>query len=185
VALLDTILGGSFTSRLNLNLREQKGWTYGVRSSAASLRAEGAYFVRTSVEASKLGFAAKEILVELAKLSADGLSREELDKTKAQDRAELVERYETVSNTASRLGSLVALGLPPNHDVAASAKRQALTGDALAKVARDRFDPSAVTLVLVGDRKQIEPQLAEAGLAGGALPPAQEWTPEGTPAPAR
>lgn len=174
--LLNTALGGSFTSRLNLNLREAKGWTYGVRSAFTRTRGQGAFVVRTSVEAKHTADAVREILGELGSMAEEGLAPAEVDKVKAQDRAELVEAYETVSGTASRLASLLAAGLPPGFDAAATRLRQGSTREDLARLARAQLHPSACSIVIVGDASTVTKQLAEAG-----LPAPERWSNEGQP----
>jgi len=164
LSLVNDALGGSFTSRLNSNLREEKGWTYGVGSSFSATRGQGVFSVRTSVDANFTGAAVKEILRELDKMSTDGLSEEEVGKVKAQDRGNLVETYETVTGTAGRLGQLVSAGLPPSFDASASRLRQASTQADLARLAKEHVDPGTATIILVGDRTLIEKQMRDAGV---------------------
>lgn len=164
LTLVSDALGGSFTSRLNMNLREDKGWTYGVGSGFTASRGEGAFIVRTSVEAEHTGDALKEILGELANMSAKGLTDQEVGKVKAQDRADLVQTYEGATGVGSRLSSLSALGLPTSFDAGASRIRQAASREDLARLAKTHVDPAGFTVVLVGDRELIKKQLADKGL---------------------
>jgi predicted Zn-dependent peptidase len=164
LSLVNTALGGSFTSRLNLNLREAKNWTYGVGSSFVGARGQGSFYVKTEVEVDKTGPSIKEIMGELGAMADKGLVADELEKVKALDRAELIEQFETVSGTASRLGQLVALGLPAGYDAASSRLRQGATLDELARLAKAHMDPAGFTIVLVGDRDKVVPQLGDVGL---------------------
>jgi predicted Zn-dependent peptidase len=175
--LVNTALGGSFTSRLNENLREDKGWTYGAGSTFQKTRAPGLFYARTSVDAKFTGPAVREILKELSLMADKGLSPEEVEKTKAQDRADLVSSYETTSGTGAELASLVALGLPPNHAVTSAERRQSATVESLARLAREHVDPSKATIVIVGDESVVRTQLAEAGLGEPTL-----YSVEGFPA---
>lgn len=168
-SLVNVALGGSFTSRLNQNLREAKGWTYGVRSGFSEVRGNGLFTVRTSVETPVTGKAVAEIMRELRAFADKGLTPEEFTKIRAQDRADLVEMYETTASTASRYASLSSLGLPPSRDAAASRLRQRATLPELNAVAKRRFDPDGATIVVVGDRKAITEQLAEVGLTNLAF----------------
>ncbi|MBK8936737.1 MAG: insulinase family protein [Polyangiaceae bacterium] len=177
LGLISDALGGSFTSRLNMNLREEKGWTYGVGSGFASTRGEGLFVVRTSVEAQHTGASLKEIVGELASIADKGLLEEELAKVKAQDRASLVETYEGSTGVGSRLGQLAGLGLPVAFDAGASRLRQAASREDLARLAKERFDPGSFTIVLVGDRDLVQKQLADAGFEAPAI-----YTLEGEPA---
>ncbi|MFO0613884.1 MAG: pitrilysin family protein [Polyangiaceae bacterium] len=174
--LVNTALGGSFTSRLNHNLREDKGWTYGAGSAFASTRNVGMFYVRTAVEAKVTGVAAAEILHELELMAEKGLTDEEFEKVKAQDRADLVETYETGSGASGRFSTFAALGLPSNQDVVATQKRQASTKNGLAALARSHVDPAECTFVIVGDSATILPQLTAAGFE-----PAAVWSTEGEP----
>lgn len=174
VDLVNVALGGSFTSRLNHNLREDKGWTYGAGSSFASTRNVGTFYVRTAVDAKVTGVAAAEILKELELMASKGLTPEEFDKVRAQDRADLVENYETGSSASGRFSSFVALGLPSNQDVVATKKRQGSTLEVLAGLARTHVDPAEATFVVVGDAAAVVPQLTAAGFE-----PAQLWSTEG------
>lgn len=169
LSLVNSALGGSFTSRLNLNLREEKGWTYGVGSVFSTTRGQGSFYVKTEVEASKTGASVKEILGELAKMAQQGLAAEELAKVKALDRGDLVETYETASGSASRLGQLVSIGLPPGFDASASRVRQGASLDDLARLAKAHLDPAGFTIVLVGDRDLVSKQIADLGLGEPAL----------------
>lgn len=172
--LVNTALGGSFTSRLNHNLREDKGWTYGAGSTFTSTRDVGTFYVRTSVDAKVTGVAAAEILRELGLMAEKGLTPEELEKVKAQDRADLVETYETGSGASSRFSSFVALGLATNQDVVATRRRQESTLESLASLARRHVDPAEATFVIVGDAATIVPQLTAAGFDAPQL-----WSTEG------
>jgi len=163
VDLINTALGGSFTSRLNENLREKHGWTYGAGSAFTTSRAQGMFTVRTAVEADFTGPSALEIKKELAAMSKDGLSADELAKVKAQDRADLVELYETLGSATNRLATFNALGLAVDHDATATAERQKATLEELLALAKSHVDPSACTFVIVGDAKKVLPQLEQAG----------------------
>src|SRR5690606_11018888 len=123
---------GSFTSRLNMNLREDKGWTYGARTGLTETRGVGAFIARAAVQAEFTGPALDETLKELDLMAQRGPTEAEIDKARAQDRAELVQAYETVGGAAGRLAQLAALGLPPGFDAAATRERAAADREELA-----------------------------------------------------
>jgi predicted Zn-dependent peptidase len=173
--LINTALGGSFTSRLNQDLREEHGWSYGARSSFVETRALGSFVARASVVTEATGPALAAMLADLDKMAKEGLSAEEHDKVKAQDRADLVQSYETVGSVSQRLASLANLGLPPDHDARASTARQGATKEELDKLA-SAVSPNGATIVVVGPAKAVLPQLAAAGLGQPEL-----WDPEGNP----
>lgn len=174
--LVNTAIGGSFTSRLNQNLREDHGWSYGAHSSFSETRGVGAFAAGAAVHTEATGPALKEMLRELTKVAAEGLTAEELRKVLAQDRGELVQTYETTGGVAGRLATLATLGLPPGFDAAASASRQQATLPRLAELARAHVDPKTATVLVVGPRDKVAPQLAELGLGEPEI-----YDAEGTP----
>lgn len=173
--LINTALGASFTSRLNQNLREDHGYTYGARSGFTEMRGRGMFFARAAVRTDVTGKALAEMLKELDKMAASGLTADELGKVKAQDRAELVQQYETVNAVSGRLGTLALLGLPPGFDASATRARQAGTLAQVNELA-SAVGRSAGTIIVVGPKKDVLPQLAEIGFADPEL-----WDAEGQP----
>ena len=173
--LINTALGGSFTSRLNQNLREDKGWSYGARSGFTEVRGQGAFVARAAVHTDKTGQALKETLKELQEMAKSGLKPDELLKVHAQDRADLVQTYETVNGVTGRLAMLAMLGLPPSFDVTASRVRQTATLQELGPLAQAHVDPSGAILVVVGPRAEVAPQLVELGMTP------EMWDAEGMP----
>lgn len=161
--LVNTALGGSFTSRLNQDLREEHGWSYGAGSRFAETRGTGAFIASASVVTEATGLALKAMLTDLDTMAASGLTTDEFDKVRAQDRADLVQTYEAVGSISRRLGTLAVLGLPPGFDATASKARQLATKadlDALARL----VSPQGATIVVVGPAAAVTPQLAAAGL---------------------
>lgn len=171
--LVNTALGGSFTSRLNQNLREDHGWTYGAGSAFTETKRGGAFAARAAVETKHTGPALDEMLKELRNMAAKGLTEDELSKVRAQDRADLVQAYESVSGIAGRYGVLSTLGLSAGYDAAASRKRQTATLDDLKKIAQG-VDPAKATIIVVGPRKEVGPALAKLGQP-------EIWDTEGNP----
>lgn len=175
--LVNTVLGGSFTSRLNLNLREEKGWTYGVRSGFSEMRGQGTFIVRTAVQAEFTGPALKETLDELTRMASSGPTEAEVQKARAQDRADLVQTYETVAGASGRLAQLAALALAPGFDAAATRSRATATQADLTRLAASHVDPSRATIVVVGDLDTVKPQLEKLGLPAPVI-----WDAEARPA---
>ncbi|APR86780.1 peptidase, M16 family protein [Minicystis rosea] len=161
--LINTALGGSFTSRLNQDLREEHGWSYGAGSRFAETRGTGAFIAYASVVTDATGQAAKAMLADLDKMATAGLTPDELDKVRAQDRADLVQTYETVGSISRRLGSLAVLGLPPAFDANASRSRQQASKSELDALAA-AVSPNGATIVVVGPAAAVTPQLDAAGL---------------------
>ena len=173
--LVNTALGGSFTSRLNQDLREEHGWSYGAGSRFAETRGTGGFLAFAQVVTEATGPALKAMLGDLDKMATAGLTSEELDKVKAQDRADLVQLYETVGSTSRRLGTLAMLGLPPGFDASASRARQQ-AGKAELDALAAAVSPKGATIIVVGPAATVTPQLASAGLGQPEL-----WDTEGNP----
>jgi predicted Zn-dependent peptidase len=181
LGLVNTALGGSFTSRLNQNLREEHGWTYGAGSRFGETRGVGSFAARASVVTEATGPALEQMLLELNKMATSGLSDDEVAKVLAQDRADLVQNYEGVGGIASRLAKLSMLGLPPDFDTTASRAAQQATRARLAELAT-AVDPKATTILVVGPRAAVLPQLAKIKLPNGQpLPAPESWDAEGYP----
>jgi predicted Zn-dependent peptidase len=161
--LVNIPLGGSFTSRLNQNLRETHGWTYGARSSVPFLRGPGALSAGASVQTEVTGPALGELLKELAGIAASGPSELELDKARAQARTDDMGIWETAAGAADRLATLAGAGLGPQRDSVASVAREAMGLEETQRAAA-AFEPGTATILAVGDLAAIREQLAALGL---------------------
>lgn len=153
--LVALTLGGSFTSRLNQNLREDHGWTYGARARLAVRRSGGVFLARAAIRADVIGDALKETRRELALMAKDGPTDAEVDKAKALSRAEVVETLGSRAQTLSALVGFVTLGLPPDTLGKDLARQRDASREALRALAREASGDDA-TIVLVGPSKAIE-----------------------------
>ena len=163
VKLLNTVLGGSFTSRLNLNLRERHGFTYGVGSSFHLTRGPTLLTIGTSVATENTAAALKQILYELRRLRETKVRRAELDKSRHLVVESLPAEAETLEDLTEEYGGVAAHGLP--LDTIASLPEQAAAIDParLQQVAESLLHPEKVTMVVVGDAVRLRGELA--GLA--------------------
>jgi len=162
--MLNAVLGGSFTSRLNFNLREQHGYTYGAASSFAFLRLPGSFAARASVFAESTAASVREMLAELAGMHERPITADEHAKAQATLLMRVAEGLSTTGGIAATFGEMGLYGLPldePNRFVAAL---EATTADDLRALAARTIDPAAATIVIVGDRATIEGPLRELGL---------------------
>jgi zinc protease len=157
--LAATVLGGSFTSRLNQNLREKHGYTYGASARVSAGRLFGSLGVGTAVRADVTGVALREALNELRGLQT--LSADELAKAKALADSSLVGAFESGAAAAATFVQLVEVGLPPDDLARASARSAAVT-QPQAIAAAASFDPAEFVVVLVGDRAKVGKQLEQA-----------------------
>lgn len=174
--MLAIVMGGSFTSRLNQNLREEKGYTYGARCSLESDRGHGKLTAFAAVRADVTGASLKEFLAEFARMRGGDLTTEEAKRAKSLFRVNHVERFEGLRSRVATLAELARLGLGVDSVTKDLAASDALSQSALAKLANSVFDYTDGVLVLVGDSKTILPQLEGLG-----LPMPLRVTPEGAP----
>jgi zinc protease len=162
--VLNTALGGSFTSRLNANLRETKGYTYGAGSSFAMRRDAGPFVARAEIVAEKSDSALIEFMRELRAIRAP-LAAAELEKARQYLILGFPERFETTGDIAAQLAPLVTYGLP--FDTWSDFQRgiERVTASDVQRVAERYIDPAALRIVIVGDRATIEAPLRATGIA--------------------
>ena len=152
-------LGGSFSSRLNLDLREEHGWTYGAGSRVVSMRQTGSVAFSSAVHMENTGDALKAMLDDVELYATKGPTPAEVDRTRMLARGELVQAYEQVSRAASLLASDAALGLPASHEADTAARRDAATKPDLDRVAQRYLNPKDAIVVIVGPQAKVLPQL--------------------------
>lgn len=162
--VLNTVLGGSFTSRLNNNLRETKGYTYGAGSSFAMRRAAGPFAARAEIVAEKSDSALLEFMKELRAIR-EPLSAQELEKAKQYLILGFAERFETISDIASQLAPLVTYGLPLDTWNTFQRGVERVTAADVQRVATQYIDPQSLRIVIVGDRASIEAPLRATNVA--------------------
>jgi zinc protease len=156
--LLDMVLGGSFTSRLVQNLREKHGYTYGAHSLFELWRAAGPFAVSSAIRTDVTGPALKEIVAELTGM-LQPLPDVDVRKGRALVEAALVERFSEGQGASQELGQLLEHGVSLDFWGKLPAAMAALEGQALTAAAARLFHPEALTIVVVGDKKLVEPQL--------------------------
>jgi len=156
--VLNTILGGPFSSRLNQNLRETKGYTYGARSGFSMRRQAGPFTASAEIVSAKSDSALIEFLKELRAIR-DTVPSDELAKAKRYLQLGLPEDFETTGSIAGQMLPLITYGIPLDFYNSAVENIGAVTQSDVQRVARQYVDPDRLTLVIVGDRKSIEPGL--------------------------
>lgn len=184
--LLGMALGGTFTSRLNQNLREQHGYTYGARASFSAGPWRGWFVAQTSVETSVTGASLKELFAELARLRATGggdLSPDEVAKVQKTQRADAAEARGSLDGLLGEHVELVLEGVPIDQTGRDLATAAALTAADLNAASRGDIDLEHAVLVLVGDRARILAQLGDAGLPAGLVREFRDATGALVPAP--
>lgn len=154
--VLNTILGGAFTSRLNQNLRETHGYTYGAFSQFAARRLSGAFVALASVVTAKTDSSLIEFLKELRRIRDEAVPAAELAKAKAYVTLSLPGEFETTGGAAGRFRDLLAYGLPLDYYDHYIERINAVTAADVQRVARRYIDPDHFDIVIVGDKNQIE-----------------------------
>ena len=154
--VMNMILGGQFTSRINLNLREDKGYTYGARSSFSTRRNGGSFSARSSVKTSVTDSSIIEVLYELRRIRDEHVTMDELELAKRSIIQKLPAGFETPSQIASGLGSLVLNDLPDDYYDSYSEKIEAVTVHDVRMTAQKLIDPEHMTLVISGDISKIK-----------------------------
>ena len=158
LSLLETVLGGSFTSRLNLNLREKHGYTYGARASFELHSVPGPFVASAGVRTDATAAALKEMVAEIAGMKAP-LSESELTKGRLLVMNSIVEAFGDGNETTAYFADLVAHGLSLDSWAKLPAELAALDVAATTRAAARYFRPDELTILVVGDRKVIEPEL--------------------------
>ena len=164
--VLNTILGGSFTSRLNQNLREEHQYTYGASSRFDMRLSAGAFLAGAGVQTDKTPEALREFFNELNGIAAKPVGGDELGKARNYVALSFPSDFETSGQLAQRLEELMIYQLPDDYFQKYVPSVQAVTADAAQKAAAKYIQPSKMTVLVVGDRKAIE-----AGIRGLNLGP--------------
>lgn len=154
--VMNTILGGSFTSRLNQNLRETHGYTYGANSGFTMRRLAGPFTASASVVTAKTDSSLIEFFKELRRIRDEAVPAEELNKAKAYIALGMPGDFETTQGTAGQFLDLLSNDLPLDTYAGYIARINAVTAADVQRVARQYIDPEHFAIVVVGDRSQIE-----------------------------
>ena len=163
--IMNFALGGNFNSRLNLNIREDKGWTYGIRSgySASYKDLPGTYTVSAGIKARATDSAIKEIMTVLETYRNNGLNKEEFDFTKQAILASEALEYESQFQKSGFIMNLALRNLPEDYSQQQMTILNAITIDDLNKLAKNNLKTDQVIVVVSGDMLLLEKRLSELG----------------------
>ncbi|ATZ74107.1 peptidase M16 [Idiomarina sp. X4] len=165
IDVMNTILGGSFTSRLNMNLREDKGWSYGARSIWLDNEGPGLLMALAPVQTDKTQESIQEIVKEFTQYEGDKpATDDELAKVKANKTAKLPGAYETKGALLSGLISTFNKGKDVEYLESYGQRINAITLDDIQESADNVLTPNAMTWVIVGDLAEIEDKVRELNL---------------------
>ncbi|MFL6829759.1 MAG: M16 family metallopeptidase, partial [Sphingomicrobium sp.] len=158
-------LGGDFLSRLNMDLREDKGWSYGVSGNPRLLENGASYVIAAPVQADRTGDALAELNAQVGGfLSAKGVTQDELTRTVAKSINELPGEFETAGSVISAMMQIDLLDRPDNYYETLPGRYRALTTASADAAIRGAIDPKGFTWIVVGDAAKIRPQLDKLGL---------------------
>jgi len=162
--VMNAVLGGLFGSRINLNLREAHGYTYGASSFYDWRRGPGPFVVSTAVQSEVTMPALREILTEIERIRGAKITEDELSLARDYLDGVFPIRYETTAAIASALATLVIYGLPADYYDTYRTNIRGVTVDDVLKAARSHLHPDELQTVVVGDVKIIQESLAELDL---------------------
>lgn len=162
--VLNAILGGQFVSRLNMNLREDKGYTYGARSGFDFRRSNGPFVVQAAVQTGATAESVQEVLAEVGAIGGSRpATNEEVELARSSLTRGYPRNFETAGQVARGLAQLALYGLPDDTFERFVPSVNAVDAAAVTKAA-ERIAPSRMTVAVVGDREVVEPSLARLGL---------------------
>ncbi|MEO7156262.1 MAG: pitrilysin family protein [Vicinamibacterales bacterium] len=161
--VLNTILGGSFTSRLNQNLREKNGYSYGASSAFDTRLSAGPFFAAAGVQTDKTGPAVAEFFNELNAIGAL-VPDEEFTKAKNYVALGFPAEFETTGDMARKLEELVVYNLPDDTFTKFVTAVRSVTAADLQRLAARYIQPDKLAVVVVGDRKSIEGPIRQLNL---------------------
>ena len=151
------VLGGTFTSRINMNLREDKHWSYGARSSVPEALGQRPWLLSAPVQTDKTVESIQEIRRELAEFVATKpATAEEIAKVRSRDVRALSGQFETNAAVGGAIGDMVRFGRPDDYVRTLKARLDAQTEAGVRQAAVQAFRPDALTWVIVGDLAKIE-----------------------------
>jgi predicted Zn-dependent peptidase len=160
------VLGGNFLSRINMNLRESKGWSYGVRGTAQLNAQLVPYIVSAPVQADRTADSIQALRQDIRDfLSTKGVTDEELSRTIANRISQLPGQFETSDAVLSAMQTNALFGRPDNYYEMLALKYQTQTRATLDAALRGALDPNGFVWVVVGDAAKVRPQLRRLGLS--------------------
>jgi zinc protease len=162
LTVLNYPLGGVFSSRVNLNLREDKGYTYGARTGLEGGRIPGAFTASSAVKTDVTEESVVEFMKELVKIR-DGITEGELAFTKDSLTQTATRQYESTRDLAGMLDNISRYGWPDDYTERRLRELSAFTLDEMKAQAGKHIHPEAMVILVVGDKKKVAAELAQAG----------------------
>jgi zinc protease len=164
VQIMNETLGGLFSSRINMDLREVHGYTYGASSTFTTYREGGTFRAGGLVRTDVTGPAAKQLFYELSRFPTNPPTPEELKLAQTMRILSIPALFETTAATAASIASIFVYDRPLDYYSTLPDKYRAVTPADIARVAREDVHPDNLAILAVGDRARIETQLKETNL---------------------
>jgi len=164
VGVMNDIFGGLFSSRLNMNLREQHGYTYGAFSQFSFYRDGGPLFVGAQVRTDVTAPAAKELFAEMGRIRTDPATPAELKLARESELRSLPGQFETAGQVTGNIGQLFNYNFPADYFAKLPGEYESVTPEAVEAAAQKCIQPDHVIVVAVGDRAKIESGLKDLNL---------------------
>ncbi len=161
--LTNYILGGAFNSRINLNLREDKGYTYGARSGFSGNKMPGPFTASASVKKENTADSVVEFLREITEYREAGITTEELDFVRSAIGQRDALRYETPGQKAGFLGRIIEYGLPKNYVEQQARIINTITEEEVNNLAKQHFPLEKMMILVVGDKTVTFESLRDLG----------------------
>jgi zinc protease len=161
--LANFALGGDFNSRLNLNLREDKGWTYGARSGFSADKYSGDFTFSSGIRADATDSALVEVMKEINNYAANGITDAELAFLKSARGQRDALNYESNGQKANFIGRMLQYNLPANYIQQQNDIMNGMKKEDISKVAKDLLHPDKMNILLVGDKAKILPGIQKLG----------------------
>jgi predicted Zn-dependent peptidase len=158
--VLNMILGGQFVSRINMNLREDKGYTYGARTGFEARRGPGPFLLQASVQSEATADAIRESIGEIAAIRGERpVTRAELETGRAALTLGYPRNFETAEQVARAAAQMALHDLPDDYYSTFVPRVLAIDEQQVTRAAAQHLDPARLLTVVVGDRDRIEPGL--------------------------
>jgi predicted Zn-dependent peptidase len=154
---MNSVLAGTFTSRVNMNLREDKHWSYGARSSLADARGQRPWLLSAPVQTDKTVESMREVQREVQEfIGPRPATSDEVAKIRNRDVRALSGRYETNAAVAGAIAEMITFGRPDDYVRTLKERIEAQTDEGVRAAAREALDPARLTWVVIGDLARIE-----------------------------
>ncbi len=164
IQLMNRVLGGQFASRLNMNLREKHGFTYGARSGFSFNKQAGPFVAQAGVTTSKTDSSVREFYYEIDRTFKDGVTADDLEFVKKGMTGNFALTFETPSQIAGAMQNIVLYNLPDNYYETYLQNINTISLDDVQKASRKYLDSSKMALVIVGDLKVVKEGLEKMNL---------------------